>query len=193
MKQDNKKNINKKENALLKKEQRKNTKLGKNFLKTISTRDKNEFKKWIKNSSLFFGNDNFITGLVNINLENKLPKNIIEFSLYNHFILKNRYTFDFVKFRELIKNNEITSMKEIFSFYHGKNLATSFVFFWDFYEDLIKYYINKSNSKEEYELLELYWEFISVLKNKRIVEFNNWIIYINKNIYLKQIGFKRKK
>lgn len=158
--------------------------------KQIKKKDWNSFKKWSKEEFFLFEDTNFFSGFISINF-NKIEENLIDFYIYNYFILEGRYFFDWPNWLKEIKGKEI---KEFISNLFKLRFSNDYYLFkplekflWNLREYKIS---NVKDNEMEYKLLKEYWEFIKNLRSIDEKNHNEWVIYINKRIHKKMKGFK---
>ena len=157
----------------------------------IVKRDWKNFIRWSNEEQFLFSNINFYSGLLSINKEKNVEENLIDFYIYNKFILEDRYDLDFPKKLRDIKGKNIEEWLENLFIYWFQELKDTFLLLLTFLNKLRKYKVsNQKNWELEYDLVKLYWEFSHNLRELKDKEYNNWLIYINENIYFKLKGFK---
>ena len=160
--------------------------------KKIKKCDWNSFRIWSKKESFLFGDENFFSGFISLNF-NKIEKYLIDFFIYNHYVLEDRYYFEWPNWLKKIKGNTIEefitnlfkSRFPIENEYKVFSLLENVL--WELREYLILDIIDKD---VEYEILEKYWIFIKALRKLEYKNHNIWIIYINERIHKKTKGFK---
>ncbi|NOQ50096.1 MAG: hypothetical protein GQ557_00325 [Mycoplasmataceae bacterium] len=158
----------------------------------ITKTDNKLFISWAKKNPFLFNNPNFLTGLYNINRSKKITKNELEFSFFNRVVLNNKYELGFNQSFVLNSNSKLNNYVEQFIF-DNLNKSDNFINFIIFYNEITKYIISKEQKdwKREFDLLNIYWKFLDDLEHGTEIDFNNWVIYINKNIYQNQKGFNK--
>ncbi len=154
----------------------------------IDNNDYKSFKKWVKTQPELFKNGNFLTGFLNLEFENKLPKFYLEFFFYNKKILKNKYVLPQIG----ITIGEVFSLEDFILNTIKANTSLPLNNFKIFYDQTLIYL--KSNKEKdwekEYQLLIPYWAFLNEMEHSGINNFNRFIIYLNKNIFSKQKGIQ---
>ena len=156
----------------------------------INKQDWKKFKNWSNKEIMMFGDINFYSGFFSIN-NKKIEKSLIDFYLYNHFVLKDRYDFNWPSFLLNIKETSIDKfISQLFLYFFQKEYKY-FEPLQEILKQVHKYKINdEKNYDKEFILLEKYWHFIKSLRNQQYSNYNEWIIYINKRIYKRRKGFK---
>lgn len=155
----------------------------------INRKDWKNFIKWINEEKYFFKNKEFFTKLFSLNRNFNLESKLIEFYLYNKFILENRYSFDWPIWLTQKKADNIEKfIKSLFDeFFKEKELNKLF----DVYFEIVKYQQDaEKNVDHEYEIALKYNDIIKKIREKNIDDYNKWIIYINKHIHINLKGFK---
>lgn len=167
--------------------------------KVINKKDWKEFKKWCtKEEKIFFKNISFYSSLFSINSKKKIDKYIIEFYLFNHFKLNNKYDIHFPKWIKESKSDDLTmTLKNLFkNRFDNKDFSVtneflSFEKLFVFLKELNIYLkSNEKNVDQEYKLYKKYAMFTNDLVKKNYSNFNLWIIFLNENIYVHKKGFK---
>ncbi len=86
-------------------------------------------------------------------------------------------------------DEEILKMMErLFERFFEVEFITHFFNFIRSYMTLFK---QNNGQVDDYQIMQEYWIFVTYLKNN-VTEFNKFILYLNKCVYLKQVGFKAK-
>jgi len=158
--------------------------------KKINKKDLKSFKEWSVKESFLFGDENFFSGFISINF-NKIEKKLIDFYIYNHFILEDRYYLEWPTWLKDIKSKNIKEfISELFKKrfeddYEVFNLLENFL--WELRDYRIS---NKKDDDLEYSILEKYWLFVKALRKTKYKNYNLWLIYINERTHIKLKGFK---
>ncbi len=149
------------------------------------------FNNWVNDNNFLFKNKNFLTSLITINRDIEFEDSLIEFYIYNRFKLESRYSFEWPKWLLNIQgNNEKEWVWNLFVEFF-KDKIESFTLLYKFLLLLRKYLDEDEKDFDiEYELALKYAEFIESLRNTGDINYNNWVIYINKNIHTELHGFK---
>ena len=173
------------------------------FKKSINKSDYKQFKKWIQTNSNFFSNPNYLTELINLGIETKkYSKNYWEFFIFNFLVLKNRYSFYqneskiFKSINKLNLDDENIILELIFLIFENLNQLNQNLYtnssLKHFFKALLNYRKDgKYDIDQEYKIVEKYWEYIDFLIKNHIKNFNNLLILINKNSFIKQGGILR--
>lgn len=161
-----------------------------NIKKSIKKPDWKSFVSWVNDEQFTFGNENFYTGLLSVNTF-KIDKYIIDFFIYNKFILKNKYELNWPEWLMQSKGKDIFSwIDDLFTIWF-KEMANSFKELIPFFKKLREYRLQtEKDYDKEYELVKIYWKFMNRLRNEKAKNYNSWIIYININTYIKMKGYK---
>ncbi len=61
--------------------------------------------------------------------------------------------------------------------------------FFAFIRSYMALFDGKNTQLDDYQVMQDYWVFVVYLKNN-VADFNKFILYLNKCVYLKQVGFK---
>lgn len=136
-----------------------------------------------------FGNKNFLGGLFSINNNFDIEKSLIEFYLYNKFILDDRYQLDLPEWLKTKGSKSIEeSIELLFEEFFKEKEWTAFR---DFYFKTIDYLkATNVNKDTEYDLSIEYNKFIKDISELEPQNYNQWIRYINKHIYKDLKGIK---
>ena len=157
------------------------------MIENINKKDLKGFENWINKNSIFLKNTNFFTTIMNINSNKKYEDFFWDFFIYNNLVLKNKY--DFYDFKIIQKNSSIIDIvKKILENIDSKNPLNNKTFY-DFLFSIENYYENKL---KEIDVVKKYWLFSDYLYNNYINNFNNWLIFINENLFVKQEAFLQK-
>lgn len=156
----------------------------------IKKNDWNSFVNWSKKDFFLFGDINFFSGFISINF-NEIEKYLIDFYIYNHFILNDKYSFEWP---DWLKNNKSENIEEFINNLFKKRFENDYNIFKTlekFLWNLRKYIISNENDKNiEYNILKEYWVFIKQLRKIENKNHNEWVVYINERIHIKKKGFK---
>ncbi len=154
--------------------------------KEINSKDWKDFISWADEGKFLFSNINFLGGLFSINKEYTIEDSLIEFYLYNKFILKDRYVLDWPKWLLNKKTNTLESfIEELFKEF----LDSEGIF--QIYQEIVEYKkMQNKNSEREFELAFEYNKLIKELRENKVKGYNEWIIYINKHIHKDLKGIK---
>ncbi len=158
--------------------------------KQINKNDLKLFAKWASENFFLFNNKNFYTKLITINKNIEYEENLIEFFLFNKFELNDRYSLEWPIWLKSVRGSDMKKwLRSLFHMFFSDKEKEFDVLF-DFLLDLIKY--KKRNKKEiekEYQLALKYNEFIISLRKTEDINYNEWIIFLNKNIYKELKGY----
>lgn len=145
----------------------------------MKNKDKKEQRKmseWSKGIDALFHNPNFLTEFSNSLMDKKLE----------NFYFER----DLIEFKGKILIEKIKKIMNLILEEKYDNKQINSLFF-SFYDSLLIYLKTKNkNYKTEVELTFLYSNLINYIKTKNIVDFNLFILFINKNVYKIQKGFK---
>jgi hypothetical protein len=151
--------------------------------------DKN-FKKWRKGQKLIF-NEDMYTQLVNTNNKGTtLDEWFVEKVVFA--ILEDIKDFDLSTWNlQKIKTKEpISLLKQIFKEFGQEE---NFKNFWQYLKELIEYREEGiKNFDQEFIILNKYWNWTRYLYDRNVEGFNNWILIVNKYVYVKQKGYRLK-
>ncbi|BDU67592.1 MAG: hypothetical protein TYPL_2450 [Candidatus Tyloplasma litorale] len=151
--------------------------------KKILKEDWKNFIKWSKTYPILFGNNNFYSNLFSIN-SIKLEENIIEFFIYDNLILNKKYSINLPSFfKKTDSKLKVLDVEDLL-----RNLFNEWFLEFNYEFSILFEFLMmiKENKYTRKELLNKYWKFMELIKNKNIESYSNWIRYINLNINLKE-------
>lgn len=158
--------------------------------KDIHKKDWKSFVEWSTNGYFLFGDINFYSGFLSINKEDKLEKYLIDFFLYNRFVLGDRYALNWPGWIKEIKGNNIDSWTiNLFSIHFDEK---------EIFLEILTFLTNIREYKQyglkdwdkEYRLAKDHWSLTHKLRKKNIKNYNNWIVYINEHTHTSLKGYK---
>lgn len=155
----------------------------------INVEDWKSFVEWTKENLFLFKNPNFFGELFSINRDFEIENNLIEFYLFNKFILKDRYSLQWPLW---LTNKNAKTINEyidqlFLEFFKDKEILE----FKNVYFKIIEYLESDiKDSNIEFNLAINYNKVINELRNSNVESYNKWIVYINKHIHKDLKGFK---
>lgn len=154
--------------------------------KEINSQDWKNFISWVDEDKFLFNNKNFFGELFSINKEFLIEESLIEFFLYNYFILENRYSLNWPNWLKEIKGKDLDSYIE--------NLFKKFIKdedIFNIYWMIVEYKRMKYKDVErEFELTIEYNKLIKKIRDLKTKNYNELIIYINNYIHKDLKGIK---
>ncbi len=159
--------------------------------KLIKKSDWKKFIIWSKKEQYLFRDINFFTKIYSIFSEEFIEENIVDFFIFNKFVLDNKYKLDWPLYLIDNKGNDIYDW--IFNLLKNinKDNVDIFKLLINFLKKIRDYKLSsEKNWEKEYKFVVNYWIFIEKIRSRKIINYNSLIMHINKNVHKKMRGYK---